>query len=319
MKPKVSVCVATYNQERYIKDCLISVIAQEHDVELEILVGDDASTDRSFEIIKEVAESFHGDIKLFRHEENRGPNANYKFLIEKATGDYIAHLDGDDYWMPGKLAAQVEFLRRHEECSAVYTNAVLIGEVKDILGAFNGPVQEVFDFDYLLEKGNFLNHSSMVYRSEYRGNILEMQPPYVDYRIHIKLAEFGKLGFLNQMLVAYRRNAVGSIMANSFEQVAKLLDDTVVGVLTEGKLNRKSSRRIIFDWFVYYWYMIIRLGEIRKGIEKMKRVWSLVPGSPVLLVLTAMPCMFFRIGKEFFRRKCNRVSGSRLYVLYMRR
>ena len=76
MKPKVSVCMVTYNQEHYIKDCLISVIAQEHDVELEILVGDDASTDRTSEIIKENAGFFHDVIKLFRHEENLGPAAN---------------------------------------------------------------------------------------------------------------------------------------------------------------------------------------------------------------------------------------------------
>ena len=287
-------------------------------MELEILVGDDASTDRTSEIIKEIAGTFHGVIKLFRHEENLGPSANYKYLIEKATGEYIAHLDGDDYWMPGKLAAQVEFLRRHQECTAVYANAVLIDEAKDILGAFNGPIPEVFDFDYLLEKGNFLNHSSLVYRSGYRKIILELQPPWVDYQIHIKLAEFGKLGFLNQMLVAYRWNAVGSTIANSGDLVFKLIDDTVVGVLTEGKVNRKSSRSIIFNCFVSSWFLIIICGETRKGMEKMKRFWPLVPGSPMWLVLTAMPCMFIRFGKEFFRQKCNRLYGARLYVKYTR-
>jgi glycosyltransferase involved in cell wall biosynthesis len=83
MKPKVCVCETTYSQERYIKDCLISVIAQEHDVELEILVGDDASTDCTSVIIKEIAGIFHGVIKLFRHEEYLGPAANTNFLLKK--------------------------------------------------------------------------------------------------------------------------------------------------------------------------------------------------------------------------------------------
>lgn len=318
MKPKVSVCVTTYNQERYIKDCLISVVAQQHDVELEIMVGDDASTDRTSEIIKEIAENHHGVIKIFRHEENLGGGGNLIFLIEKATGDYIAHLDGDDYWMPGKLSAQVDFLRRHQECTAVYANAVLIDEANDILGAFNRPLPGVFDLDYLLEKGNFLNHSSLVYRGECREKILEIQPPFVDYHIHIKLAELGKLGFLNKMLTAYRLNAVGSMMTNFGDRISKLLVDATVGAITEGKVNRKSSRLILFNWFVYYWFMIIILGEIRKGMENMKRLWPLVPGSPVLLVMTSLPCMFIRYLKEGFRRRCNKVSGSRLYI-YQRR
>src|SRR5437764_971025 len=119
-RPIVSVCVTTYNHEAYIKDCLISVLSQEIDVPVEVLVGDDGSSDMTGRIVAEVMLSYPGNIQYFFHAENLGPSANYQFLINNATGSYIAHLDGDDHWLPGKLAAQLHLLALHPECSACF-------------------------------------------------------------------------------------------------------------------------------------------------------------------------------------------------------
>ena len=96
--PLVSICVVTYNQQQYIRNCLVSVVTQEVDCDVEVLVGDDGSSDATCEIIESVAKEFPGKITLFRHAVNLGPTGNYQFLIEKAkgwTGKALCSVDDD--------------------------------------------------------------------------------------------------------------------------------------------------------------------------------------------------------------------------------
>ena len=95
--PEVSVCVVTYNQEKYITECLQSVVDQETDFDFEVLVGDDCSTDGTRRIVQEFAEKYPDIIKPILHSKNTGAFHNYVSVHNAAMGKYIAHLDGDDY------------------------------------------------------------------------------------------------------------------------------------------------------------------------------------------------------------------------------
>src|SRR5689334_18333358 len=125
-RPKVSVCVVAFNHGRYIANCLASVVGQQINAELEVLVGDDCSADETRQIIGRYAEEHPGLIHPVFHQSNIGGTQNYQSLIRRASGSYIAHLDGDDYWLPGKLAEQVSFLEKNQNCVAVYTNAIVV-------------------------------------------------------------------------------------------------------------------------------------------------------------------------------------------------
>lgn len=220
--PRVSVCVVTYNHERYIHDCLMTVVAQAHDVPLEILVGDDQSTDRTEETIRTLVAQFPDVIRYFRHENRLGPAGNYQFLIGLARGEYIAHLDGDDYWFPGKIAKQITLMDNFPEIMASYTNALCIDDGGAAIGVFNNEQPSEFDIDYLLRMGNFLNNSSMVYRRSFKAEICGWPPDFLDYRIHLKLASHGRIGFLNTLGVAYRVNSSTSMVLNHGERVREL-------------------------------------------------------------------------------------------------
>lgn len=120
--PKISVCAVTYNQEKYIRQCLQSIVGQQTDFEVEVIVGDEGLTDDTRGIIREFQDRYPGVIKPVFRAHNLGRFKNYQFVYRAASGQYVAHMDGDD-WLPGKLAAQVDFLDRYEACAAVYTNA----------------------------------------------------------------------------------------------------------------------------------------------------------------------------------------------------
>lgn len=200
----VSVCVVTCNHARYIRDCLTSVLAQGEDVSLEILVGDDLSEDETGEIVAALVARHPDVIRYFRHPERLGPTKNYQFLIREARGEYIAHLDGDDFWMPGKLRRQLHVMDGNPRQVAVYSNAVVVDDAGGLRGGFNASVPDSFDLGFLLRGGNFLCHGSLIYRAIARQHLLEMQTPFLDYQIHIRLATLGELGYVNLALVGYR-------------------------------------------------------------------------------------------------------------------
>ena len=115
----VTVQVLTYFHENYVAQCLDSILAQETELRYEVLVGDDASGDRTPEIIREYAARYPDIIFPTLREENVGANQNGTDLIEHARGKYIAVLEGDDFWLdPHKLQKQWEFLEAHPEYSA---------------------------------------------------------------------------------------------------------------------------------------------------------------------------------------------------------
>lgn len=125
----VSVIVLTYNHEKYIRQALDSILMQRVGFQYEILVGDDASTDSTQEILKEYDRNYPGKFRLFLRENNLGPTKNSYELLVSAKGDYLATCEGDDYWLDAdKLQKQVNFMRAHDEFVACFHDCLLIGE-----------------------------------------------------------------------------------------------------------------------------------------------------------------------------------------------
>lgn len=133
--PKVSVIVATYNQEDSIGRTLDSILAQQADFDVEIVVGEDASTDRTRTVCEEYATRFP-QIKLMPQAPNKGLTRNYFDCLEACTGEYIADCAGDDRWCdPLKLAAQARFLDEHPEVALVHTAWQAVNTAGDPVGA----------------------------------------------------------------------------------------------------------------------------------------------------------------------------------------
>lgn len=115
----LSVIVLAYNHEKYIAQALDSILEQQVNFNIEVIVGDDASTDQTQEILREYNEMFPGIFQMILREKNLGPAGNDYDLHMRAKGKYIAHLEGDDFWIcKNKLQKQVDFLENHTEYSA---------------------------------------------------------------------------------------------------------------------------------------------------------------------------------------------------------
>ncbi|MGH8396982.1 MAG: glycosyltransferase [Gammaproteobacteria bacterium] len=231
-QPSVSVYILTCNQQRYIKQCVESALAQASDISLEILVGDDCSNDDTSQILEEMATTYPEEITHIRHPHRLGPMMNCQVLLRQAKGELLAHLDGDDYWLPGKLKLQLAYMAANPGCAAVYTNAITVREDGSTIGLFNNEGNGRYDLAAMLRRGNFLNTSSMVFRSELKAALLEIKEPFIDYRIHLRHARTGFLTQLKQPLVGYRVNSIGAMTSTtaSNDMVRKLYWEAILDV-----------------------------------------------------------------------------------------
>ncbi|MEM9709944.1 MAG: glycosyltransferase [Pseudomonadota bacterium] len=134
---KVSVSIVTYEQESFVEEAVQSVLDQETDFDVEIIIGDDASTDGTRDILRRMADDNPGRIKLLLHKTNPGDRGltNVMSTIDAAQGEYIAFLDGDDCWSARhKLQRMVDFLDAHPECAlAAHRTAHLVEGGETIL------------------------------------------------------------------------------------------------------------------------------------------------------------------------------------------
>lgn len=123
VSPKISVIVLTYNQEDTVARTLDSILAQQCSVPFEIVIGDDASTDRTVEICRRYAAAYPDVIRLTENKTNKGILNNYYDCVLSARGEYIADVAGDDFWIdPDKLQSQVDILDSDSEVVLVHTD-----------------------------------------------------------------------------------------------------------------------------------------------------------------------------------------------------
>ena len=125
---KTSIITLVYNHEAYVKEALVSALAQSRRAD-EIIVIDDASTDASASVIAEfIRENPGAGIKFVRNERNLGVSGSFAKALAMAQGEALFMMAGDDVSMPARLERSVAYLEAHPEAMALVTNADIIDE-----------------------------------------------------------------------------------------------------------------------------------------------------------------------------------------------
>jgi glycosyltransferase involved in cell wall biosynthesis len=211
--PKVSVVMVTYNHEAYIHQAVASVLRQEVDFAYELLIGEDCSTDHTREIAITLQQTYPDKIRLLLHETNQGPTPNYMALFRLCQGQYMAILDGDDYWTDvHKLQRQVAFMDQHPECALCFHDAITVSangnrEIGQIARPGQKAISELAD---LVER-NFIPNCTVMYRNHLVSTIPAWvyDMPMGDWCFHILYAQKGKIGYLDKVMAAYRKQPKG--------------------------------------------------------------------------------------------------------------
>ena len=208
--PLVSICCAAYNHEPYIRQCLDGFMMQKTTFAFEVLIHDDASTDKTAEIIREYEKKYPDIIKPIYQTENqyrKGGKISVRFNIPRAKGKYIAFCEGDDYWIdPLKLQKQVDFLEGHPDCSLCFHRCCeLMDEVKVPL-VFEHLREGYYTGEDILETWTVPTASVLFHN--YGSYLLQQCKGIIhgDIFLFLLLAERGKLYCLPDKMSVYRRN-----------------------------------------------------------------------------------------------------------------
>jgi len=215
-KPLVSVLIITYKHEAYIAQAIESVISQQVNFPIEIVIGEDKSPDRTREICEQYAERYPDVIRLLPSGRNYGPIGNCIRTLEACRGKYVATLEGDDYWsLANKLQTQVDFLEANPDFTICFTGV----EVKDELGwnlpagyYFPLPQKDVFTIeDFILSEMNIIPTPTLVFKNvlPYPLPDFYRQAMVGDMGMQLFAADKGKAKWLSENTAVYRNHGGG--------------------------------------------------------------------------------------------------------------
>ena len=198
---KISVCMATYNGQKYIATQLESILKQ-LSVNDEVIISDDSSTDRTVDVIKEFND---GRVILYENNRFHSPVLNFENALKKISGDIIFLSDQDDIWLDNKVEVMVKLLRSYDlvvsDCLLIDENeAVLNGSFFELRGSKSGVIH------------NLIKNSYIGCCMAFNRKILEKALPFPktipmhDMWIGMIGELFGQTYFCREQLVKYRRH-----------------------------------------------------------------------------------------------------------------
>ncbi len=236
---KVSFCLFTYNQEKYVQGALESVLNQDYSP-LEIIISDDCSTDATCTIIEEVIERYKGDNQIIfnRNEKNLGVAAHFMKVCGLATGDYLILLACDDISSANHIQKAVGYMEKYKEASMIDFN----GQIIDGQGNKRGTYQELDFKEKTYQLSDYLSLQQIktfapgrILRKELISDFEPMSKncPTEDTVLVLRALMYGSLMRINEELVYYRRhdnNLSSSANLNKISQariIAQYLRDAL--------------------------------------------------------------------------------------------
>ena len=232
--PFISVSVAAYQHENYIRKCLDGILMQQTDYPFEIIIGEDESKDKTRSICIEYANKFPDKIRLFLRDRKishlfddegnliKRLNGVFGFGRMSARGKYMAVCEGDDYWTdPLKLQKQVDFLEKNKNYAFTFHAVEVKNEVPNLIYSYPIPVKSTLNFNDILKK-HYIPTCSLVFKRECFPN----PTPFFFYNclmgdvpFELLLASNGRVYFFKEKMGVYRKNVMS--ITQTPQQISK--------------------------------------------------------------------------------------------------
>lgn len=250
---KLSVFIVTYNQEKYIRQCLDSILMQQVDFDYEVVIGEDHGTDGTRAICEEYAAKYP-QIRLLPLTENLGVAGNWRRVLLECKGEYIAMCEGDDYWLDdNKLHKQVDFLDRNPKYSGCFHNANTVDENGSVIGQLhNGKMNVDYDFAQMTG-GWFVPTASICFRRS--DDIIDSFSKLAKYsylsadRLLVALiSNEGKMAYSSEIMSVWRR--CGDCLSLSIDTISIYKGNVSLFrmLLANMPEKKKILTKRVFEW-----------------------------------------------------------------------
>jgi glycosyltransferase involved in cell wall biosynthesis len=259
----VSVCMIAYNHEKFIAQAIESILLQKTTHQIEIIIGDDCSTDLTKQIISTYKEKYPELLVVLPSEKNIGMIPNFIRTYESSNGKYVALLEGDDYWTDElKLEKQINFLEQHPDFAICHHKIKFLDENKQTFKT-SGVQKEITTIEDLALDNN-ISTPSCVFRNKLFGEFPSTiyNSAIGDYFLHMLNAQYGKIKFFNEAMSVYRIHNDG-IWSNKSNLIrmsnwVKSLDLLIVNF--EGK----TKENLMKNQAKYLYFIAL---EYKKGVD----------------------------------------------------
>ena len=277
-KLMVSIECITYNHEKFIKKALDSFLMQKTNFNYEIIIHDDASTDRTAEIIKEYELKYPNIIKPIYQKENQYSQGKKisSIIQNKLKGKYVAICEGDDYWTdPYKLQKQVDYMESHPKCGMCFHTVELLDEqIQKIIGKVKpyNKSQISSTEDIIMGDGGFIGTNSIMYKRE-NMNVLPkfyLECPVGDYPIQIYNSTKEYAYFMEDSMSVYRVNIGNSWTDKEGDfKKQKYLRIALIKMLLEfNEVTDKKYEKIIMKRIEKWSYKLIKYNQRYNFLNK---------------------------------------------------
>lgn len=291
MTSEITVIIMTYNQKDYIKQAIDSVLSQKIDINFDILIHDDCSSDGTYEILCDYQKRFPNKIKIVRQESRKflidGFNMMiFKYVVPHIDSKFVAYCDGDDYWCDEfKLQKQYKFLKENDDYSMCFHNAYQLKRDGDMSSKWF--IQEEGDvaMSNLVndEPGIRVATSSIFLKSSTFKNFSNWrkQFPVEDVPMYMTAALDGKIHRLKDVMCVYRQFASGSWTSQNKANSQRVIDH-LEGIIRGTKLFDIETKHTYHNLvelqlsscefriaFVKKDFKVLFSKEMKKNLKKM--------------------------------------------------
>ncbi len=275
---KVSVAMVTYNHEKYIAQAIESVLMQQTTFPYEIVIGEDCSTDETREIVASYQAKYPERIRALLHERNLGMHSNFDATLRACRGQYIALLDGDDYWTSvDKLETQTRFLDDRPDC-AICFHKIEILETTDLghpalRGVWPNDVKPTTSIEDLA-RGYNMPTLSVFFRNGFTEGLPSwiFRAPWPDWPLLLTIAQHGLIGFIDRVMGVYRRT-IGSVWSG-LALVDRLETQLVQLEVVNAGFNYRFASILLKDQFKTRYRLAVKyfeIGDADKAVAHLKR------------------------------------------------
>jgi len=245
---KVSAAITAYNHERFIGEAIEGFLIQKTDFPCELVIIDDCSTDGTREIIRAYWEKHPNRLRVLLNRHNIGARASIVRAYAACRGQYVAVMDGDDYWIcADKLQRQADFLDGHPDCAMCFHSVRMVWDdgCREPVVMRPPRIKEVYTLADLLEC-NLVQACSPMYR---RGLFREHPAwvyltPVMDWAHHVLHARYGAIGYIDEPMGVYRQHEGGMFSMRDTAYKLRIAVDTLrrlLRIVPPG--HRRAARR----------------------------------------------------------------------------
>lgn len=174
-KTLISVIIPSYNRANTVGQTIESILAQKVDADIEIVIGDDCSTDNAREVLEQYRQKYPDIIRLFLREQNVGLGANWAQCVKDCSGEFICNCDNDDYWHnPHKLQLQLDYMKNHPECNILITDHRTHNRVTGEIRECKAEIDRSVDIQQAMWGGGHFCNATIMYRANFMKTHLDL-------------------------------------------------------------------------------------------------------------------------------------------------